>query len=87
MASAILGPASAARATNPQAKNAVDDRMAEELDETLQRVARDDSVRALVLTGAGGAFCAGGDIRGMTAKPERTPEMWRNRMRCKFLSR
>jgi 2-(1,2-epoxy-1,2-dihydrophenyl)acetyl-CoA isomerase len=37
---------------------------------TLARVEADDAVGAVVLTGAGGAFCAGGDVKGFA---ERTP--------------
>lgn len=49
----------------PDVRNAVDDDMRGQLMAALDRVARDDAVRALVLTGAGKAFCAGGDIRAM----------------------
>jgi 2-(1,2-epoxy-1,2-dihydrophenyl)acetyl-CoA isomerase len=33
----------------------------------LEKVAEDDSVRAVILTGTGRAFCAGGDLQGMAA--------------------
>jgi enoyl-CoA hydratase/carnithine racemase len=49
----------------PDVRNAINDDMRGELMAALERVNRDDSVRALVLTGAGKAFCAGGDIRAM----------------------
>jgi len=49
----------------PEVRNAVNDDMRGELMAALDRVNRDDGVRALVLTGAGKAFCAGGDIRAM----------------------
>jgi enoyl-CoA hydratase/carnithine racemase len=49
----------------PQVRNAIDDAMRGELMAVLDRVANDDTVRALVLTGEGKAFCSGGDISGM----------------------
>ena len=33
-----------------------------EFDQTLVQIARDDTVRVVVLTGAAGTFCAGGDV-------------------------
>ena len=35
--------------------------------EALPRLGADNSVRCVVLTGAGGAFCAGGDVKGFAA--------------------
>lgn len=49
----------------PDVRNAVDDAMREELVAALRIVATDDAIRALVLTGEGKGFCAGGDIAGM----------------------
>ncbi len=46
----------------PDALNALDDAMIDELQHILDRTERDSSVRALVITGAGRAFCAGADI-------------------------
>ncbi len=65
----------------PQAKNALDATMTGELDQVLSQITRDDTVRALILAGAGGAFCAGGDVRRMNDTPERTAEAWRAHMR------
>lgn len=47
----------------PQALNAFDRAMKTELLAALRSVGRDTSVRALVLTGEGRAFCAGQDLR------------------------
>lgn len=52
----------------PQARNAIDDDMRAELMAVLDRVARTDSIRALVITGAGKGFCAGGDVKSMQAR-------------------
>jgi enoyl-CoA hydratase/carnithine racemase len=49
----------------PEVRNAIDERTRAELGAILEQVAADDSVRALVLTGTGTAFCAGGDISAM----------------------
>jgi 2-(1,2-epoxy-1,2-dihydrophenyl)acetyl-CoA isomerase len=46
----------------PQARNALDLQTALELREALRRVDMDANVRALILTGEGKAFCAGGDV-------------------------
>ncbi|MFT3866504.1 MAG: enoyl-CoA hydratase/isomerase family protein [Solirubrobacterales bacterium] len=45
----------------PEAENRVDDRMHSELAEVFAAVRRDKSILAVVLTGAGDTFCAGGD--------------------------
>jgi enoyl-CoA hydratase/carnithine racemase len=49
----------------PEVRNAIDDAMRAELVAVLERVAADNGIRAVVLTGAGKGFCSGGDIAGM----------------------
>jgi enoyl-CoA hydratase/carnithine racemase len=49
----------------PDKRNAMSDEMRAQFIEALERVAADKAIRALVLTGAGKGFCAGGDIAGM----------------------
>ena len=46
----------------PDKLNALDTVMLEELLEVLERADADDGVRALIVTGAGRAFCAGADL-------------------------
>lgn len=46
----------------PHRKNAIDAELWHALAAALRAVDRDDSVRTVVLTGAGGAFCSGADI-------------------------
>ncbi|WP_255728114.1 enoyl-CoA hydratase/isomerase family protein [Mycobacterium sp. IDR2000157661] len=46
----------------PQRKNAINAQLWEELADALRTAARDTALRALVVTGAGGAFCSGADI-------------------------
>jgi enoyl-CoA hydratase/carnithine racemase len=49
----------------PDKRNAMSDDMRSQFIEVLERVAADKAIRALVLTGAGKGFYAGGDIAGM----------------------
>lgn len=65
----------------PQARNALSDELSPALRQILPRLAEDDDVRSLMITGAGTAFCAGGDVKGMGAargggpgQARRTPE-------------
>ena len=51
----------------PEARNAMSGDMIAALLEALPRLGADNSVRCVVLTGAGGAFCAGGDVKGFAA--------------------
>ncbi|BAM92028.1 enoyl-CoA hydratase/isomerase [Bradyrhizobium oligotrophicum S58] len=54
----------------PDRRNAMSDEMRSEFVDALQAVASDNAIRALVLTGCGSAFCAGGDISGMKRRLE-----------------
>jgi len=61
----------------PQARNAVDAALRAELRDRLEEVAADESVRAVVLTGAGGAFSAGADLKGgFELTPEGHPDVY-----------
>ena len=51
----------------PEARNAMSADMMGAMSEAIPRLAEDQKVRAVVLTGAGGAFCAGGDVKGFAA--------------------
>ena len=48
----------------PEVRNAFSTEMSEDLNNTFDAVRGDRSVRGIVLRGAGGNFCAGGDIKG-----------------------
>lgn len=52
----------------PESLNAINPELHLELEEFFAEVAHDD-VKAIILTGAGRAFCAGGDVKGMKARP------------------
>ena len=49
----------------PERRNALSGEMLAALGRTLAAFEVDDEVGCVVLTGAGGAFCAGGDVKGM----------------------
>src|SRR5262245_26781963 len=55
----------------PEKLNAFAADMRERLAEALDRVTADATVRVLVITGAGRAFCAGGDIQHMVGLKSR----------------
>src|SRR5437763_5647028 len=49
----------------PEAKNALSPEMLVGMADAWDRIDADDSIRAAVLTGAGGVFCAGADLKAM----------------------
>ncbi len=53
----------------PERRNALNHDMMREIGDAVERVGSDRNVRALVLRGAGGAFCAGGDLGAMSDMP------------------
>lgn len=57
------------RLNRPERLNAVNTEMRRALIEALKQVERDDSVRVVVLTGEGRAFCSGADIRELGERP------------------
>ena len=54
----------------PERLNALNGELASALDKAFERIARDPSVRVVLLTGAGRAFCAGGDLTDIGAARE-----------------
>jgi 2-(1,2-epoxy-1,2-dihydrophenyl)acetyl-CoA isomerase len=58
----------------PERLNAFSDEMLRALIEAFTRLGAEAEVRAIVLTGAGRGFCAGGDIKGMANRKPRTFE-------------
>jgi enoyl-CoA hydratase/carnithine racemase len=54
----------------PSSKNSLDEPLVNELGAALASAAGDRSVRALILTGAGGAFCSGVDLRSIERELE-----------------
>nr|WP_207794165.1 enoyl-CoA hydratase/isomerase family protein [Ramlibacter algicola] len=51
----------------PEQRNALDDALRDALAAAIRRTRDDPQVRAVVLTGAGGHFCGGGDVKTLQA--------------------
>jgi enoyl-CoA hydratase/carnithine racemase len=51
----------------PEARNALSDKLTPALRSMIKTCGEDPNVHALLITGAGDAFCAGGDVKGMGA--------------------
>lgn len=68
----------------PEARNALDLVMRRELLAALDEVEADDAARVLVVTGAGGHFCAGGDVKSMRERRHTAAE---GRRRVEMLNR
>jgi 2-(1,2-epoxy-1,2-dihydrophenyl)acetyl-CoA isomerase len=68
----------------PEARNALDMVMRRELVAALDEIENDPSVRVVVLTGAGGHFCSGGDVKTMRDKRHTAAE---GRARVELLNR
>ncbi|RYF81070.1 MAG: enoyl-CoA hydratase [Comamonadaceae bacterium] len=77
----------------PERLNALTPGMTDDLLAALRRAAIDPEVRAVVLTGAGRGFCAGGDVKSMAAAegaaatPEARTAQLREHMECARLLR
>lgn len=52
---------------NPKSMNSLDDLLAAELLEATEDLAADDSIGAVIITGTDKAFCAGGDLKKLSA--------------------
>jgi 2-(1,2-epoxy-1,2-dihydrophenyl)acetyl-CoA isomerase len=57
----------------PEARNALTREMLVAMALALQRLALDPTIRLVVLTGSGAAFCAGGDVKGFAKNAAGTP--------------
>ena len=62
----IEGPLAIVTIDRPDVRNAVDRPTAEALAEAFRRFEREDGLAVAVLTGAGGCFCAGADLKAVS---------------------
>lgn len=67
------GPVVKVTLHRPELYNAFDLHMAKEFAAHMQSLGEDDSVRGIVITGEGKAFCAGGDLKWAIAHPKGAP--------------
>lgn len=63
----------------PEARNALNMAVKRELAVAIERIAGDPAIRAVLLSGAGGSFCSGGDIAEMSLND--SPVASRDRLR------
>lgn len=70
----------------PEQRNALDTALREAFADAVAGIRDDTSVRAVVLTGAGGHFCAGGDVKQMDRTPGEAG-VFASRERLRFLHR
>lgn len=68
------GPVRILTLNRPEVRNALSAELRRELAAALAAAAQDDAVRAIVLTGAGDAFCAGLDLHELETIAERSAE-------------
>jgi enoyl-CoA hydratase/carnithine racemase len=61
----VQGQIATVTLNRPERLNAVNPQMHGELEALFGEIGYDDHINAIVLTGAGRAFCAGGDVKGM----------------------
>ncbi len=69
------GPVAAVVLDRQEVFNAFDGPMLEDMLRAFWLVGRDPAVRAVILTGAGRAFCAGGDLKAVL-QPGKSPGRW-----------
>lgn len=65
---------------NPDQRNAMSDQMTESWVAAVDELAADRSVRAVVVTGEGSAFCSGGNTSWIASEPDATVDQLRSRM-------
>ena len=73
------GPIVVVTIDRPERRNAVDREHAEELARAFRRFDEDDSLAVAVLTGAGGAFCSGADLKASGRGPRQPGRAGRRR--------
>lgn len=69
----IIGSVARLTLNRPRAMNALNAAMLRALDDRLAEIESREDIRVVVLTGAGAAFCAGADLKGLVESQDATP--------------
>ena len=82
----VHGPVAVLSFNRPESRNALSDEIYDGFNTALPQVAQRDDIRVLMVTGEGGAFCSGGDVKGFRAShagegESMTPEESLDRLR------
>ena len=82
----VHGPVAVLSFNRPESRNALSDEIYDGFNTALPQVAQRDDIRVLMVTGEGGAFCSGGDVKGFKAShagegESMTPEESLDRLR------
>src|ERR1700731_1101711 len=64
----------------PDRLNALNGEILQGLHDSITRAAADPAIGVIVLTGAGRGFCAGGDVKAMAERSERSNETYDDRV-------
>src|ERR1700722_17472901 len=64
----------------PEARNALSDRLTPALRRMIKQCGDDPAVGSILITGAGTAFCAGGEVKGMGAGTPKTEVSFEDRV-------
>jgi 2-(1,2-epoxy-1,2-dihydrophenyl)acetyl-CoA isomerase len=82
-----IGATAVLTLNRPRHRNALSADLRSRFSELLAELADDDSVRAIVLTGAGGHFCAGGDVKAMSEAQAGPRDVFEGRQRMQRMHR
>lgn len=82
-----IGATAVLTMNRPDQRNALDYAMREAFAAAVAEVRDDAAVRAIVLTGAGGHFCAGGDVKAMAEQQGQKRDIFEGRERIRKIHR
>ncbi len=79
-----IGPVARITLNRPERANALNQAMLSEINQALDDAERDDTVRALIVRGAGSAFSSGFDLKEQMERRPQGAEQWRPILRKDF---